>query len=59
LAKDKDVGSKVEELVEACEATYGFTPHRIVVAPNGKVEVNARIFRYRDRDPEMIYRRRA
>jgi hypothetical protein len=48
----------VVRLVEACEDNYGSTPQRIVVEPNGRIEVNARVAYRQQTHPWVIHTRR-
>ena len=51
----KDLKAAMLRLVEACEEYYGTTPERIVVEPNGAIEVNGRVGLREERHPEVIF----
>jgi hypothetical protein len=54
----EDIAGLAERLVAACEDDSGSTPQRIIIEPNGEIEVNVRVG-YRDQThPEVYFRPR-
>jgi hypothetical protein len=53
-----DIPQIMQRLVEACEKELGHTPVRIVVEPNGQLEVNGRVALRGETHPHVFFRRR-